>query len=410
MTAVRQATLLSALAGCVLLSWSAETLDALLILTAVTLAAFSLLLREFSDEQTTVTPDFRLASISYVWLLCGAAFLLALTGTTSLSGIRETLTANYQPQRSDLLAGRASILGVAATILVLGGTALPIGLFPFHFSQTSLFDKAPGWQAIVPLLLLRLQGLGLLFRILEAASVGSEDVAQIVTGISGAATCLAGAALLCRAESLRAIAGHLWLTFGGLAVVAYSIGVTSPAGSPAHSVAGIPAGTTAALGVTTLGILICISLLALDAQLTRDGRRPNHFDELIGLGRQAPVTAFLLATTLLSSLPIPPLPLFWALLVISGSAFAPGIAPDGTQQELAGVVPLLTLAVTAVALLLIAARLIQPLSLMFHREPLRRFEPAVSQSPIVIATVCVALLILAGLFPTVLIDVVQRIV
>ncbi|MBI1313592.1 hypothetical protein GC176_20055 [bacterium] len=384
------------------MSWLAATLDEFLVLSSVTSLAAGLSVREIRDGVDGDSSDLRLAAVSIVCLLCGAVFLLALTGTTSLVGIRETLAANYQPQRMDLLAGRASILGAAAAIFILGGAALAIGLFPFQFPQTGLFNTTRGWQALAIVSLLRLQGLGLLVRVLDVASVGSEDAVQIVTGISGAATCLAGATLLCRVESLRAIAGCLWLTFGGLSVAAYSVCVTSPTFLPAQSVAPFPAGATAALAVTLLGIVICASLLALDARLSRNGRPLGHFDELTGLWRQAPGTAGLLATTLLSCLPFPPLPLFWSLLMIAGSAFVPGIKPDGTQQEFAGAVPLLTLAATSLALLLIAARLVYPLSLMFHHEPLRRFEPAAGRSSLIMATACVALLILTGLLPNLL--------
>ena len=399
---MRTAILLISLAACSGLSWSATTLDALVILSGVSLAATGLVVCESSDGESTRAADLRVAAVSFACLICGAAFLLALTGTTSLAEISETLSANYQPERTDLLTGRASMLGIVASILVLAGSALPIGLFTFQFSQSAFFDKANGWLALAMVSLLRLQGLGVLVRVLAAASIGCENSVQVVTGISGAATCLAGAALLCRVESLRMIATHLWLVFGGLAVVAYSVGVTQPDVSPAQSIAGLPTKATLVLVVTAIGIVVCASLLALEARLTREGRRLAHFEELTGLGRQAPGTAFLFAATLLSALPVPPLPLFSTLLAIAGSAFVPGVSPNGRQQELPGTMPLLVLAATGLAWLLIAARLIQPLSQMFHHEPLGRFQPASSRWPLIVSGVCVVALVLTGLQPQLL--------
>ncbi len=399
---MRTAILLISLAGCAALSWTAATLDALVILTGISLAAAGLLVRECSAGESARAADVRVAAVCFSCLLGGAAFLLALTGTTSLAEISETLSANYQPERSDLLAGRASMLGIVASILVLAGTALPIGLFPFQFSHSAFFDKANGWQALATVSLVRLQGLGVLVRVLDVASIGAENSVQVLTGISGAATCLAGAALLCRVESLRMIASHLWLVFGGLAVVAYSVGVTQPEVSPAQSIAGLPTEATLVLMVTAIGLVVCVSLLALEARLTREGRRPRHFEELTGLGRQAPGTAFLLAATLLAAVPIPPLPLFPTLLALAGSAFVPGVSPDGRQQELPGAMPLLVLTATGLAWLLIGARLIQPLSQMFHHEPLGRFQPAVGRWPLIVSGVCVVALVLTGLQPNLL--------
>jgi NADH:ubiquinone oxidoreductase subunit 2 (subunit N) len=400
--AVRIAILLISLAGCAGLSWSAGTLDALVFLSGISLAAAGLLVCECADGESSRAADVRVAAVCFAVLLCGAVFLLALTGTPSLAEISETLGANYQPERSDLLVGRASMLGVVASILVLAGAALPIGLFPFQFSQSEFLDKANGWLALATLSLLRVQGLGLLVRMLDAASIGCENSVQVVTGISGAATCLAGATLLCRVESLRMIAAHLWLIFGGLAVVAYSVGMPQPNVSPAQSIAGLPAATTLALMVTAIGLVVCASLLALEARLTREGRRPTHFEELIGLGRQAPGTAFLLTATLMAALPVPPLPLFPTLLAIAGSAFVPGASPDGRQQELPGAMPLLVLATTGLAWLLIGARLIQPVSQMFHHEPLGRFQPASGQWPLIVSGVCILALVVAGLQPDLL--------
>jgi len=396
---VRTAILLISLAACAVLSWSAGTLDALVVLSAVSLGAAGLLVRECSSGEFIKRADLRVGTVCFACLLCGAGGLLALAGTASLEECRETLAANYQPQRSDLLAGRASILGVAASVLVLAGAALPIGLFPFQFSQAAMFEQAPGWRAIATVSLLRLQGLALMVRVLDVASIGCEDSVQVMTGIAGAATCLAGAVLLCRHESLRQLAANLWLVSGGLAVVAYSVGVTQSESSPIQSVAGVPDGATLVLTVSLSGLIACVSLLALDAWLTRDGRRPEHFEELTGLARQSPTTSFLLTGTLLASLPVPTLPQFAVLLVIAGLAFVPGVGPDGRQQEFPTVVPLLIVGAAASALLLSGARLIQPLSQMFHHEPLRRFEPANGRSALLVSAVCVAALFLAGLQP-----------
>ena len=399
---MRSATLLIALAACAVLSWSGRTLDGLVILTAVSLSTAGILVRDCQCGEPDDQPDLRVATVSFACLLSGVALLLALTGTTSLVEAHETLVANYQPERFDLLAGRASILGVVASVLVVAGAALPIGLFPFQFGQAVFFEKGRGWQALLTVSLLRLQGLALLVRVLDVASVGSEESVQVMTGIAGAATCLVGAILLCRHESLRQIAANLWLVSGGLAVVAYSVGVTQSSLSPAESVGGVPIGATLVIAVVAIGVVSCASLLALDAWLTRESGRPEYFEELTGLGRQTPGTSFLLGATLLTSLPVPPLPLFSVLLVITGIVFVPGTGPDGRQQEFPTIIPLLTLVAVGCALLLVGARLIQPISQMFHHEPVGRFQPASGRWSLAVAGACVAALTLVGLQPQLL--------
>jgi NADH:ubiquinone oxidoreductase subunit 2 (subunit N) len=390
--------LLSVLAGCAILTWAATTLDALLTLSVVSLVAAGLVIREVRGP-IDFNADVRVATVGFASLLCGTGLLLALTGTTDLAGIESTLAANYQPDRSDLLTGRGSISGVAALVCVLGGVAFPIGLFPFQYWQTRLFAESPGWLAVSISVLLRLQGLGVLIRVFDVAGTGYEDSAQIVTALPAAASCLAGTSLLCRAESLRAIAGSLWLTWGGLSVAGYAISVTHPVGQTIDTVMPVPAGAVVALVVAVIGVLVCGTVMALEAHLARGQRRPEFFAELTGLGRQAPATSCLLLAALLSCIPIPPLPMFWCLILLVAGAFIPGVQADGVQQEAAGAIPLLTLGAVGVSLFLIAARLTHPLSLLFFHEPLRRFETSAGRTSFLIASLAVLALLLAGLLP-----------
>lgn len=383
-------------------SWSATSLDALAVLTAVSFAAAGLLVREGVIEAGEGAPAAGLAAVSLTCLLCGMALLLALTGTGTLDGIRDTLTANYQPVRTDLLVGDASQLATVAVVFLVTGVAMPLGLFPFHFPLLELFDRAAGWKAGAVAMLVRLQGLALLTKLLEVASIGSGRTVEMLTGMAGAATCVAAAILLSRVESVRQMAAHGWMLSGGLVMLAFSVGVTRPASALPHAVAGVPTGTVPALALTVIGLLNCTSLLALDARLTCRGRRPGTLSELTGAGRQTPVTGGLLAASLVSVAGIPPSPLFWGLLLVAAGVFIPGLNDDGSQQQTPGLFLLIAAMVTGGALAVFMGRVVLILGVLFHQEPLRRLNLQRPSLPLLIAASCVALLVLIGLQPSIL--------
>lgn len=391
---------------CVVMTWQADTLVALLIAqTASLLSAGVLLERDASSSHRIVS-----AAIAFPCLLLGCALILALTGTSSLADIESTLRASYRPERADLLVGAGSILGVMATILIVAGCGIQAGLFPFHLISTDMFERSPPWMTGFLALMQRAQALLLIGRI-GGAMPGFEATWQLALLILGAASALAAAVLVSRCESLRSLAGHAWLLHGGIVAVALAVAIAEPvvadsAGSSAtlaDSGGDVPwqmlsARETVLLMFVVAGAALC-GLLACEHYLRMPDRRIDFLDDLAGLGRQNPLAAAALIVPLLTLIAVPPLPGFWGMVFLTANAFLPGIESTVSPVLVPSLIVLLALFVVTVGMLLVAGRIVFVMSLVYFHEPIRRLSASGSMLSLISAVFAAVVLTGTGVLP-----------
>lgn len=398
---------------CLVISLQAESLQTLWLAHAAGMVATDrLLIRSRSGSYSTRsrakrnrTRD-RLEQIrsqrtaGLVSLLCLAiafAFLGSLAGTSRLEGIETTLRESYRPERSDLVVGYGSVLGIAAAVLLVSATSVSFGLFPMHGPVLNSFESSPASISGMTALLQRMQASVVLWKVVVVGMPGFESTVLLLFVVSGALSCVVGSFLACRSESLRMLAGSCWITWGGIVLVAAGAGLTADAPSGDHVAWQFPTGLETAVFSLVVSAVALASLMFIESWLTC-GDRPVDFEEdLTGFGRGHRLPAAALGCALLTFSAIPPLPGFWSVLFIVGNAFLPGVE----SMQGAALVPdasvLSGTALMVFSLLVLAGRSIDFLSVIFLREPIRRISIRGRWLPCCISAIVLGLLLWAGM-------------
>lgn len=334
---------------------------------------------------------------SFFCLATGIALLGTLGGSTSLATIRETLAASYRPERLDLLAGDGSILGVASIVLIFVGNAAAFGLFPLHGVLQNTFESSPAGIAGATALLLRFQAAVVLWKTVLSSMPGFESTTQLMCVVFGSCSCLAGSMLACRSEAIRSFAGNLWITWGGVVLIATASGISVESARNTQTAWQLPTGLeTAAFSLLVSAIAVGL-ILVVERWLSSEGRSIDFAEEVTGLGQQRSSIAFAIACSLLTLSAIPPLPGFWCATFVIGNAFLPGVESAEGAALVPNVAVLASAIVVLVSLLTVSARSIRFLSLMFHHEPIRRFDISREKLSIVISLSVSGILLWSGL-------------
>lgn len=334
---------------------------------------------------------------SFFCLATGIALLGTLGGSTSLATIRETLAASYRPERLDLLVGDGSILGVASIVLIFVGNAAAFGLFPMHGVVQNTFESSPAGIAGTTALLQRFQAAVVLWKTVFTSMPGFESTTQLICVAFGSCSCLAGSMLSCRSESLRNFTGNLWITWGGVVLIAAASGNTVESVRNTQPVWNLPTGLeTAAFSLVVSAVAVGL-ILAAERWLSTERRPIDFAEDVTGLGQQRGLIAFAIACSLLTLSAVPPLPGFWCAAFITGNAFLPGIESSEGAALVPNIAVLASAIVLLVSLLLVSARSIRFLSLMFHHNPIRRFDICNEKLPVVIGLTVSGILLWSGL-------------
>ncbi len=377
-------------AVCPVVSVWAGTLETLLLVHAASLLAAGKLLAEtrpafVSNRECVRNHRYRRfveqfqsqRVVGVVSLFCVAtafALLGGLAGSSSLETITTTLRESYRPGHADLLVGDGSVLGIAAAVLLFVGTAASFGLFPMHAVLMNGFVLSPAGIAGTTSILQRVQAAVVLWKVAVVAMPGFESTVLLLCVVFGAASCMGGSILACRSESLRGLAGSFWISWGGVSLVAAATGLTSVAPSDARTAWQFPTGLeTAVFSLLTSAVAVAM-LLACDHWLTREDRSVDFAEDVTGLGQQHGAMASAIGCSLLAMCAIPPLPGFWCVMFVTGNAFRPGVESTQGPSLVPDASIMFATVLLLISLLLLSARAVHVLSLVFLHEPIRRFE------------------------------------
>ena len=334
---------------------------------------------------------------SFFCIAAGMALLGSLGGSASLEAIRAALSESYQPERLDLLVGDGSILGIASIVLTFVGTAAAFGLFPMHGVVQNAFESSPAGIAGSTALLQRLQAAVILWKIAVTSMPGFESTTQMMCVVFGTCSCLVGSILVCRSESLRNVAGNLWITWGGVVLVAAAAGMPVEAPTNFQTTWQLPTGLETAAFSLVISTVAVGLLLVSERWLSHVGRSIDFAEDVTGLGHQRGLVALAIACSLLTLSAIPPLPGFWCATFVAGNAFLPGVESAQGASLVPDTSVLCSAIVLLISLLVVSARSVHFLSLMFHHEPIRRFNIGVGKLPVAISLMVSGILLWVGL-------------
>jgi len=342
--------------------------------------------------------DSYLLPLSLMFPVAGAGLLIALGGTDNLDSIQQTLRDNYQPVRQELTVGTASILGTVSFVLFLTGLAVPFAVFPFHFGRSESFTGQPAWLVSGHAIVARAHAFVLLWRIAVTTMPGFGPQVQAPMLVLAAASAVVGAGLASRSRSLRDLAGNCWLVHGGLLLHCIATGagqVSMVRDDPRWQ---LPIALETGIFLFTCSSAALLTVMLLESSLRLSDRRVEFDADLAGLGRRSPLIGGVLATGLLALCGLPPLATFWGMIYLHAGAFVPQYEASDSTILVPNAAVLVTAGGLAIALLILTARTVRLLSLVFFDEPVRRHRPA-GGFPLIFAVILAVSLLVTGLLP-----------
>ena len=296
---------------------------------------------------------FVLGALSSGMLLYGASLIYGFTGTTEFGQIAFAIS----------LSG-VNLGIIFGLVFFMAGLAFKVSAVPFHMWTPDVYEGAPtpvtAFFAAAP----KIAAMAMFVRVLHTAFAGMEtEWQQIIVFISIASMVLGAFAAIGQRNIKRLMAyssiGHMGFALVGLASGTW------------EGVQGVVIYLAIYL-VMTVGVFACILAMRRDDGMVED------IDELAGLSRNDPLTAFLLAMLLFSLAGIPPLAGFFAKFYVFLAAIEAGLYPLAVIGVIASVVG--------------AYYYLRIIKIMYFDEPAEAFESMAGSQRLVLGLSGVAVI------------------
>src|ERR1700733_1034660 len=241
---------------------------------------------------------FVLGALSSGMLLYGASLVYGFTGTVSFAGIAAVATTG-------------SIGIVFGIVFLLAGLCFKVSAVPFHMWTPDVYEGAPtpvtAFFATAP----KVAALAVFTRVTLTAFPGIvSQWQQIVVFVSIASMALGSFAAIGQTNIKRLMAyssiGHMGFALVGLA-------------------SGTAEGIQGVLVYMAIYVTMTLGVFAVILSMRRDGGMVETIDQLAGLARTNPTTAFFMAMLLFSMAGIPPLAGFFAKFYVFLAAIKAGL-------------------------------------------------------------------------------------
>jgi len=244
---------------------------------------------------------FVLGALSSGMLLYGASLTYGFTGTVSFAGI-----AHAAGQGGP--AGIGLIFGI---VFLFAGFCFKVSAVPFHMWTPDVYEGAPtpvtAFFAAAP----KVAGIAMFVRAAVMAFPGiTSEWQQIVVFVSIASMALGAFAAIGQRNIKRLMAyssiGHMGFALVGLA-------------------AGTAEGIQGVLVYIAIYITMTLGVFAVILSMRRSAGMVESIDQLAGMARTHPATAFFLAMLLFSMAGVPPLAGFFAKFYVFLAAIKAGL-------------------------------------------------------------------------------------
>jgi NADH-quinone oxidoreductase subunit N len=257
---------------------------------------------------------FVLGALSSGMLLYGASLTYGFSGTVSFAGI-----AHAAGQGGP--AGIGLIFGI---VFLFAGFCFKVSAVPFHMWTPDVYEGAPtpvtAFFAAAP----KVAGIAMFVRVAVTAFPGiTSEWQQIVVFVSIASMALGAFAAIGQRNIKRLMAyssiGHMGFALIGLA-------------------AGTAEGIQGVLVYMAIYVTMSLGVFAVILSMRRSTGMIESIDQLAGLSRTHPATAFFLAMLLFSMAGVPPLAGFFAKFYVFLAAIKAGLYVLSVVGVLASVV------------------------------------------------------------------------
>jgi NADH-quinone oxidoreductase subunit N len=254
---------------------------------------------------------FVLGALSSGMLLYGASLIYGFTGTVTFAGIAQAASHG----------GVGLIFGI---VFLFAGFCFKVSAVPFHMWTPDVYEGAPtpvtAFFAAAP----KVAGMAMFVRAAVAAFPGiTSEWHQIVLFVSIASMLLGSFAAIGQRNLKRLMAyssiGHMGYALIGLA-------------------AGTSEGVQGVLLYMAIYITMTLGVFAVALSMRRSTGMVESIDQLSGLARTHPTTAFIMAMLLFSMAGVPPLAGFFAKFYVFLAAIKAGLYVLAVIGVLASVV------------------------------------------------------------------------
>jgi len=306
---------------------------------------------------------FVLGALSSGMLLYGASLTYGFTGTVSFAGIAHAAAQG----------GIGLIFGI---VFLFAGFCFKVSAVPFHMWTPDVYEGAPtpvtAFFAAAP----KVAGMAMFVRTAVMAFPGiTSQWQQIVVFVSIASMALGSFAAIGQRNFKRLMAyssiGHMGFALVGLA-------------------AGTSEGVQGVLVYVAIYVTMTLGVFAVILSMRRGASMVESIDQLAGLARTQPTTAFFLAMLLFSVAGVPPLAGFFAKFYVFLAAIKAGL-------YLLAVIGVVTSVVGAYYYLAIV-------KVMYFDEPAGKFEQMPYELRVVLA-ICGLFNIFFFLYPAPLVGI-----
>ena len=254
---------------------------------------------------------FVLGALSSSMLLYGASLVYGFTGTVSFIGIAQA-------------AGQGGVGLIFGIVFLFAGFCFKVSAVPFHMWTPDVYEGAPtpvtAFFAAAP----KVAGIAMFVRAAVVAFPGiTSQWQQILVFVSIASMGLGAFAAIGQRNIKRLMAyssiGHMGFALIGLA-------------------AGTPEGVQGVLVYIAIYVTMTLGAFAVILSMRRSTGMVESIDQLAGLSRTHPATAFFLAMLLFSMAGVPPLAGFFAKFYVFLAAIKAGLYVLAVIGVLASVV------------------------------------------------------------------------
>jgi NADH-quinone oxidoreductase subunit N len=323
-------------------------------------------------SQEAALKYFILGAFSSAFFIFGAAMLYGFSGTISLPGIADALSAN---------PGQTPLIFIGFGLVVIG-LLFKVGAVPFHQWVPDVYQGSPSAVTAFMAAAVKVAAFGALLRFLYVAFGGARWDWQPALWIIAIATMLVGSILAITQTDIKRMLAYSSIAQAGFILV--GVIAVNPEGVAAVMF------YLAAYGFATLGAFAVISLVR------QDGGEATHLSNWAGLGKRSPVLALSMSLFMLSFAGIP----LTSGFIGKFTVFEAAILADAVPLVIVGVI----------ASIIAAFFYVRVIVLMFFTEPAEDGPTVVLPSVFttLVLAISVAVTVILGVFPQPVLDLVEQ--
>ena len=323
-------------------------------------------------SQEAALKYFILGAFSSAFFIFGAAMLYGFSGTISLPGIADALSAN---------PGQTPLIFIGFGLVVIG-LLFKVGAVPFHQWVPDVYQGSPSAVTAFMAAAVKVAAFGALLRFLYVAFGGARWDWQPALWIIAIATMLVGSILAITQTDIKRMLAYSSIAQAGFILV--GVIAVNPEGVAAVMF------YLAAYGFATLGAFAVISLVR------QDGGEATHLSNWAGLGKRSPVLALSMSLFMLSFAGIP----LTSGFIGKFTVFEAAILADAVPLVIVGVI----------ASIIAAFFYVRVIVLMFFTEPAEVGPTVVLPSVFttLVLAISFAVTVILGVFPQPVLDLVEQ--